>query len=64
MTTTSVLPTGCRVRLPDGRKGKLCWITKCGEAAVAVDGVPGTFHLRADCLVRLLERRIKKEAGR
>lgn len=42
---------GDRVRLPDGREGKLCWVTAGGEAAVAVDGEQGTFHLRAADLV-------------
>jgi hypothetical protein len=40
------LKTGDRVRLPDGREGKLCWVIASGEeAAVALDGVDGTFHI-------------------
>jgi hypothetical protein len=37
---------GARVRVPDGREGKLLWIIPSGqEAAVALDGVAGTFHI-------------------
>lgn len=48
------LKTGDRVRLPDGRVGKLCWIIPSGrEAAVAIDGLAGTFHIHPRLLVRV-----------
>lgn len=54
MTSTRLEP-GDRVRVPDGREGKLLWIIPSGtEAAVALDGAPGTFHIHPSCLTRVL----------
>lgn len=45
---------GDRVRLPDGREGKLLWIIPSGrEAAVELDGEAGSFHLPPDQLTLL-----------
>jgi hypothetical protein len=45
---------GDRVRIPDGREGKLLWIIPSGkEAAVELDGEAGSFHLPPDQLTLL-----------
>lgn len=48
---------GDRVRVPDGREGSLLWVIPTGtEAAVALDGVYGTFHIHPSRLAELRAR--------